>query len=248
MAQNITLHNTPNFTKGRLSYKPEAVVIHIMEGSLTGTDDWFSSTKSQVSAHYGIGLNGDIHQYVQEADTAWHAGRVDNPSWQLIKSGKTKKFINPNFYTIGIEHEGNESSTWTDLLYNTSAALVKDICQRNNIPIDRQHIIGHHEIYSKKTCPGHVVNLDKLISIILGNTEGADNSPENIFIGSVITNGRLRIRTGNASIKAPVLRIADSGTILQYTEIVTGEKVENISDWYTDGSNAYWWAGACTKL
>jgi len=32
---------------------------------------------------------------------AWHAGRRYNPTWRLIKDTP-----NPNFYTIGIEHEG----------------------------------------------------------------------------------------------------------------------------------------------
>ncbi len=47
---------------------------------MAATDSWFGSTVSQVSAHYGIGINGEIHQYVQEADTAWHAGRGKRPN------------------------------------------------------------------------------------------------------------------------------------------------------------------------
>jgi N-acetylmuramoyl-L-alanine amidase len=32
---------SPNYTKGRAGYKPVAIVIHIMEGTLNGTDSWF---------------------------------------------------------------------------------------------------------------------------------------------------------------------------------------------------------------
>ena len=46
---------SPNKDKGREGFRPEAIVIHIMEGTLTGTDAWFKSEESGVSAHYGVG-------------------------------------------------------------------------------------------------------------------------------------------------------------------------------------------------
>jgi N-acetyl-anhydromuramyl-L-alanine amidase AmpD len=138
-----------NFNTGRSGYKPEAIVLHIMAGTLPGTDAWFLNPASQVSAHYGIGKNGEIHQYVNEQDTAWHAGRVDAPTWKGIKVG-----INPNLYTIGIEHEGQADDVWPEAQKEASAALIREICKRWEIPIDRDHIIGHYEIYSKKpNCP-----------------------------------------------------------------------------------------------
>ena len=81
---NIIPVLSPNFTQGRRTYRPEAIVIHVMDGTLKGTDGWFSSPLSQVSAHYGIGRNGEVHQYVEEIDTAWHAGRIHDPTWPLI--------------------------------------------------------------------------------------------------------------------------------------------------------------------
>lgn len=246
MALNILSRKSTNFTSGRIGFKPEAIVIHIMEGTLAGTDSWFGSTISKVSAHYGIGRNGDIHQYVKEEDTAWHAGRVDHPSWDLIKKGAIKQFINPNYYTIGIEHEGNENSDWPESLYQTSASLINDICERNNIPIDRQHIIGHHEIYSLKTCPGHVVDLDKLIVLASGKNVVGEIPID--FKGSVITTTRLRIRTGKPSITAPVKRIVDAGSMLKYFEIVKGDTVEDSFDWYSDGNNSFWWGGGCQQV
>ena len=127
---NITSVLSPNFTQGRRTYRPEAVVIHVMDGTLKGTDSWFSSPLSQVSAHYGIGRNGEVHQYVEEIDTAWHAGRIHDPTWPLIKKTSDGMYINPNYYTIGVEHEGNEQSEWTDTMYATSAEMIRKICQR----------------------------------------------------------------------------------------------------------------------
>lgn len=166
---NITWKGSPNFTIGRSGQLPIAIVVHIMEGSLAGTDDWFSKPISQVSAHYGIGKNGDVHQYVQEADTAWHGGAVLNPSWKLIKPG-----VNPNSYTIGIEHEGKSTDVWTDKMKASSVELIKDICSRYHIPIDRSHIIGHYEITTNKVnCPAqdHTI-IDTLVAMANAGNAG----------------------------------------------------------------------------
>ena len=159
---NIIQKKSPNFWVGRKGYRPEAVVIHIMDGTLVGTDSWFANTTSQVSAHYGIGKSGEVHQYVNEQDSAWHAGRVDAPVWKLIKPN-----INPNLYTIGIEHEGKPDDVWTDAMKQASATLIREICERWQIPIDRNHVIGHFEIFSKKpNCPAtnkHII--DELVAL-----------------------------------------------------------------------------------
>ncbi|RLG70037.1 MAG: N-acetylmuramoyl-L-alanine amidase, partial [Candidatus Iainarchaeum archaeon] len=92
---------SPNFWKGRRGFKPEAIVIHITEGTASSTIDWFTRIESQVSSHYLIDRSGKVYQFVKEEDTAWHAGKVVQASWKLLKQG-----VNPNFYTIGIELEG----------------------------------------------------------------------------------------------------------------------------------------------
>src|SRR3989344_3627451 len=106
---NIIQKKSSNFWVGRKGYRPEAVVIHIMDGTLPGTDSWFANPTSQVSAHYGIGKSGEVHQYVQENDAAWHAGLVNAPVWKLIRPN-----VNPNLYTIGIELEGKPDEGWTE--------------------------------------------------------------------------------------------------------------------------------------
>ena len=166
---NISFIKSPNFTQGRNKYTPIAIVIHIMEGTLDGTDSWFQNPASKVSAHYGVGKNGDVHQYVLQDNTAWHAGRVNDPSWKLIKplSVEDNTYINPNYYTVGIEHEGDEESDWTDEMYKASSELIALTASLWNIPLDRDHVIGHHEIYSLKTCPGSKVDIDKLIQMAL---------------------------------------------------------------------------------
>ncbi len=159
---------SPNFGVGRVGYKPEAIVVHCMDGTLAGTDAWFANPASQVSSHYGIGTNGEVHQYVQESNTAWHAGRVQNPTFSLYKGAS----VNPNWYSIGIEHEGNADTVWSTAMKQASANLIKDICSRYNIPIDRNHIIGHYQVFSgKPNCPAtNKAIIDELITLAQGQS------------------------------------------------------------------------------
>ncbi len=242
---NIINIPSPNFTPGRKIYRPEAVVIHIMEGTLAGTDSWFKSRVSQVSAHYGIGKNGDVHQYVAETNSAWHTGRVNSPSWAFIKPAVNGRFINPNFYTVGIEHEGNDDSEWSPEMYESSSKMVVGICSRWNIPIDRKHIIGHHEIYSLKTCPGNKVDLDKLIALATGSPL-PDSEPviEKILQpGSVTTRVILNIRSKPGTGSAPITKVA-SGVQLAYDGFTNnGEKINGNSKWFFTSELKWFWSG-----
>ena len=39
-----------------------------------------------------------------------------------------------------------------------------EICNRWSIAIDRDHVIGHREIYARKTCPGTWIDLDDYVA------------------------------------------------------------------------------------
>lgn len=159
----ITWKPSPNFRKGRKGAKPEAIVLHISTGSIgsaepedesgpvpASLDNTFQNPSSGVSAHYGVAKIGAIHQYVKEADEAFHAGIVENPNWSLLKPD-----MNPNLYTIGIEHEGKHTDIWPEAQRAASAALVKNIAARYGIPLDRDHVIGHYQISGtrRENCP-----------------------------------------------------------------------------------------------
>jgi N-acetyl-anhydromuramyl-L-alanine amidase AmpD len=109
--------NTGNFTVGRGGVVITNVTIHTTQGSYAGTISWFNNASANVSAHYVIrSSDGQITQMVLEKDRAYHV-------------------YNNNSYTIGIEHEGfvDNASWYTNAMYNSSAALVRDICTDNNI-------------------------------------------------------------------------------------------------------------------
>ena len=156
-----------NFRRGRPpGFKPEAIVIHIGEGSLRSIDMQFNDPNASVSAHYCVSKSGDIHQYVDEKDTAFHAGNIDKPAWSGLKPGSTPgTFINPNFYTIGIEHEGF-ADDHGQTRRPASAALVGEIAGRWNIPLDENHVIRHHQIRFLKSCPGDVITIPTILARI----------------------------------------------------------------------------------
>ena len=231
---------SPNFLRGRFGYKPEAIVIHIMQGQLSDTDSWFATTKSQVSAHYGIGLLGEVHQYVQEGDSAWHAGRVNSATWALIRPG-----INPNFYTIGIEHEGQSGAPWTEDMSRASSSLIADIANRWGIPLDRLHVIGHHEIYSLKPfCPGNGIDLDVLIAKARALQLNQDRYALVPLSGTTTAATRLNVRRAAPTTNADVVQILSEGAEISYIAWTSsGEAVHGNAHWYQLADGNFVWAG-----
>lgn len=144
---------TQNGKGTRFGWVPDVVVLHIMQGTLSGTDSWFQNPNAGGSAHYGIGKNGAVHQYADEAHATWANNPPQSPSAQIVKQ---RSNVNANFYTIAIEHEGYTGQEWPRKMFDMSARLTADICRRWNIPVNRDHIIGHYEISStsRPNCPG----------------------------------------------------------------------------------------------
>jgi len=153
-----------NFTKGRKGHKVDAIVTHIMEGSMVGTLSWFNNPNAKASSHYGISRKGEIVKYVEEEDTAWHAGRVNRPTHPLVIA---RGGVSPNLYTVGIEHEGFAKEVPTDAMITASVWLINDILKRHNLQPSRNTIINHREIAADKTCPG-MMDADLILSRLGG--------------------------------------------------------------------------------
>lgn len=50
------------------------MVVHIMDGSLEGTQSWFDNPESSSSSHFGTGRDGQLRQWVDTKDRAWAQG------------------------------------------------------------------------------------------------------------------------------------------------------------------------------
>lgn len=148
-----------NHTTGRRA-QIDTVVIHVTEGTFASARAWFRDPESKVSSTYGISRRGEIERWVREEDTAWANGRVYNATAAVVRE---RPGVNPNDYTISIEHEGDGTSDLTPEQRGASIWLLRDIARRRpQITLDRRHVIRHNEIYARKTCPG-AINVDQLV-------------------------------------------------------------------------------------
>ena len=159
------------YYSSRGNYNVDLVVIHTTVGYYEGTIRYFQSNDRKVSAHYIVKEDGgEVCQMVNESFAAHHAGIVSNPNPKYYKN------TNPNFYSIGIENaDNNQPASWDRTgQYKALAILVRDICKRHSIPIDRNHICGHRELYDKKTCPGNI-DVDKVVKLAQGSDFNMDD-------------------------------------------------------------------------
>jgi hypothetical protein len=141
-----------NYTNsGRGAKQIDLVVIHIAQGSYSGTISWFKDRRSNVTAHYVVGNRGKVAQCVRNEDIAWHAG-----NWAYNKR------------SIGIEHSGYASSPGAFRgKYRTSAKLSAYLSRRYNIPVDRNHFVLHRNVPGvTKHCPGPHFNYHKYLNLV----------------------------------------------------------------------------------
>ncbi|MDP4127752.1 MAG: N-acetylmuramoyl-L-alanine amidase [Bacillota bacterium] len=163
----IVWKGSPNFGD-RKGYKPLAIVDHIMSGTLIGTDSWFANPSSKVSSHFGVGKNGEIHQYVELTNSAWANGSVNKPNWPLLIPG-----VNPNYYTVSIEHEGASGDVMQEAQYRSTLALHRWLMVTLGIPVTGDTIIGHNRIDSvnRSMCPGTGFPWDRLFKDLIGGSD-----------------------------------------------------------------------------
>ncbi|MFI1760569.1 N-acetylmuramoyl-L-alanine amidase [Streptomyces sp. NPDC020800] len=118
------------------------IVIHDTEGTWDGVLHLVQDP-TYVSWNYTIrSTDGLIAQHVKAKDVAWHAG-----NWYI------------NAKSVGIEHEGflaAPDAWYTEAMYRSSARLVRYLAREYDIPLDRQHILGHDNVPgpTTSTIPG----------------------------------------------------------------------------------------------
>jgi hypothetical protein len=129
----------------------DRVILHIAQGSYSGTISWFKNPDSNVSAHYVVGEKRRVAQCVRNEDIAWHAG-----NWKY------------NRKSIGIEHSGFAGNPRAFKgKYETSARLSAYLARRYNIPVDRRHFVLHRNVPGvTKTCPGRHFDYDKYLRLV----------------------------------------------------------------------------------
>jgi len=150
-----------------------AIVMHTMGGSLAGTDSWFRSPSSQVSAHFGVGLDGAVHQYVDLSNTAWANGVLEEGNeWRdLVDACGRRDLVgmNPNQVTVSIETED-----LGDRHQLVTPAMVRGVTSAAYMALMRfptiQVVTGHNVISprSRAHCPGDRWRRDQYLNLVAG--------------------------------------------------------------------------------
>lgn len=131
-----------NYSKGRQS-KITKITVHHMAGVLTAKrcGELFQNPNRYGSAHYGIGNDGTIAQYVDEANTAWADGNWDS-----------------NCESVTIETSNSETGgNWkvSDKALESLIKLCADIAKRNGLgKLVAGKNLTWHSMYAATACPG----------------------------------------------------------------------------------------------
>lgn len=137
---------SPNCNKPR-NKKIDAIVVHHMAGnaSIETCGNIFAKASRRASSNYGIGSDGRIAMYCEEANRSWcsSSGAIDHRA-----------------VTIEVANDGG-APNWhvSDKAFNSLVNLCADICKRNGIKKlvytgDKTGNLHMHKWYAATGCPG----------------------------------------------------------------------------------------------
>lgn len=134
--------------------------VHYVKALFTNQLDWnahpyFQTIQgAEVSAHLFIERDGAITQFVSFDERAWHAGRSSY-------LGRPEC----NDYSIGIELEGSDFVSFTDVQYEMLAQVIVAIYEA--YPKTQRHLTGHSDIApGRKTDPGDYFEWTRLRELV----------------------------------------------------------------------------------
>jgi hypothetical protein len=144
---------SPNHS-GKRKHAIDTVSIHCMAGNLTveSCGAMFSDPDRKASSNYGIGSDGRIALYVDEANRSWCTSSASNDNRAV---------------TIEVANtEAKDPWPCSDAAYKSLISLLVDICQRNGIKellwkgdksligkVDQQNMTVHRW-FAANACPG----------------------------------------------------------------------------------------------
>jgi N-acetyl-anhydromuramyl-L-alanine amidase AmpD len=159
------------------------IVIHDTEVDYNTTLAIFTNSRSAAAAHYVVrSSDGHTTQMVPTRHIGWHAG-----NWYV------------NAHSIGVEHEGVaiQGAAWyNEQMYHASARLVRYLAKRFNVPLDRNHVVGHDNIPGTSSTnqggmhwdPGPFWDWGHYMNLLRGGEGQPDSDPRNEDIVEIDPN------------------------------------------------------------
>jgi hypothetical protein len=149
---NVIYAWTPFFTDTASDDPPGrlivGIVIHDTEGHAK------VDPRQEGSWHYEIDRSGEIYQFVDEEDIAWHVRACDRwwPDW--LPDWGTYDVSRMNEWAIGIELVSDAAyraagEPYTDAQYTSLAALIRDLFARRGV----LPIVGHGQVQADRSDP-----------------------------------------------------------------------------------------------
>jgi N-acetylmuramoyl-L-alanine amidase len=182
-------HPSPNLWCGRDGSAVEGIVLHgTAGGDGPSVAAMLSDPAREASTHFVIGRDGAVFQLVRLRDSAWGNGIPDHPRWPLVTE---RGGVNPNRYTVSIEHakhSADNSDPLTDAQLVSSVALVRWLLsvlpelglaterfvERRDSGALRDIVIGHCDIDSvnRAHCPG-TWDWDAFVALLADRPSGS---------------------------------------------------------------------------
>jgi hypothetical protein len=224
---------------------PKAAVLHIMEGGLWGSWDWLER-HVQLSTTFGVGKNGDAWQGVSifngaygngitYIDGTWRSrsGRQMQPTWHGLVPP-----VNPNRYTLSIEHEGFTGQPLTDAMKQTTVAILVACAKLAGWSAYQPgvNLIRHADInpVDKDRCPGTTFDLPWFAAQANKHLQPTAPKPERLPAWSrrwytTLNDANIREGPGTAY---PIVGTAGPGQRLDVFDIEDeGEPVNGNGQW-----------------
>lgn len=153
---------TPNFgyptgSHGRQGHLPVGIVNHISEGRKDGIVGWFQNPASSDSSTYYVTFDGEVWQFVREADAPWTNGPFNNPDLSVPWIADAYHHgVNGNLPSITVELEGFTGTPLPETQYQALLDLHRDVFKRHGWPPELQRVVGHFQFDSvtRAHCPG----------------------------------------------------------------------------------------------
>lgn len=159
-----------NYTQAsRGSAEISRVILHETDTSFSGALSAYQNCSTLDATHYLVAEAGGIVQLVEEADIVAHTNvaTADNGAVQVELEGSTAQ------------------ADTSEATYYAAAALIRDICERQGIPMTRSYVVGADEVSSGgQTDPGSGFDWDYLLYLIEADVDA--NLPTSGTLAGVV--------------------------------------------------------------
>lgn len=157
-----------HYTIGRAGQRIRVLVLHATAGSHPGDYEDLrrgGSTQRPVSAHYYIAPNGAITQFVNDTDTAWHAGAS---AWRGLETPVGEDITTLNYCSLGIElsHSNRPNVPHPPAQIAAAVALSRMLVSRYQI--ERANLVRHLDISPRRKTDPAALNWPAFVAAVYG--------------------------------------------------------------------------------